>query len=195
MPTAKSRTDKQKDHLRKQMKARRSAVTPAEAEQAAHEVIEHIKPLLQEKRRRQVGLYHPVNSELDTLPLAHFLRAAGCRLSLPVVRGRTEPLTFRPWNIDEQLVLGQYSIRVPVDKGLSVEPDLLIVPLLAFDGKGNRLGYGGGYYDRTLERLRAAKPVLAVGLAHDFQQVAALPVNALDQRLDHIATPAGLLRF
>ena len=195
MPIAKSRTDKQKDELRQQMKARRAAVSAAQAEQAAIAVIEHVKPLVQGKKRRQVGLYHPVSSELDTLPLAHFLSRAGCRLSLPVVRGRTEPLTFRPWNINERLVVGQYNIKVPVDRGLSVAPDLLMVPLLAFDDKGHRLGYGGGYYDRTLERLRAEKPVLAVGLAHDFQQVAPLPVHAHDQRLDHIATPAGLLTF
>ena len=185
----------QKKRLRTEMKAQRGAIEAKEAKAAAQDVIEQIKPLSARKKRWQVALYHPVHSELDSLPLARFFARNRSRLSLPVVMKREDPMIFRPWKMDEALVENVHHIKVPVNRGLQVQPDLLIVPLLAFDEQGHRLGYGGGYYDRTLAALRAQRNVLAVGLAFDGQKVDKVPVDPHDQSLDYILTPSSLRQF
>ena len=129
------------------------------------------------------------------MPLARFLSEKRVRLSLPVIMSRDEPMIFRPWQIDELLVSAVHKIKVPPNKGLSATPELIIVPLLAFDEKGHRLGYGGGYYDRTLEHIRGQRAVIAMGLAYDFQEVGAMNVGPHDQPLDFVLTPSGLRKM
>ena len=195
MATIDRAVDGQKAALRKDMKARRGALDEAQASEAATSVIEQLKPFLARKKRWQIALYHPLHSELDSLPLARFLSENRVRLSLPVIMVREEPMIFRPWQIDELLVSAVHKIKVPPNKGLSATPELIIVPLLAFDKNGYRLGYGGGYYDRTLEYIRRDRRVIAMGLSYELQEVDAIPAGPHDQYLDYVLTPSGLRKF
>jgi 5-formyltetrahydrofolate cyclo-ligase len=129
--------------------------------------------------------------EIDVLPLMARLASETWRTALPVVVGRGLPLTFRAWSPGEQTVEGAWSIPVPLTSAPEVEPDVLLVPMLAFDGAGFRLGYGGGFYDRTLARLRALKPIVAVGVAFAGQEMAQVPRGAHDEPLDWILTEHG----
>jgi 5-formyltetrahydrofolate cyclo-ligase len=110
------------------------------------------------------------------------------------MQGKTRPLQFRRWSPGDPLRTVQWGIREPAEAAPVVEPDVLLVPLLAFDRGGHRLGYGGGYYDRTLRALRSRRPVTAVGLAFAEQEVDAVPHLDYDERLDWVLTPLGAIR-
>jgi 5-formyltetrahydrofolate cyclo-ligase len=138
-----------------------------------------------------ISAYAAIGSELDAFPLLERLARDGYRLCLPVITPLGNPLVFRAWAPGVPLVPRKWGIREPADTAPAVEPDVLLVPLLAFDDDGHRLGYGGGYYDRTLRRLRDMKPVIAIGLAYDTQEIGEVPVEAHDQRLDFVLTPIG----
>lgn len=144
--------------------------------------------------RSVVSAYAAMGSELDPAPLVERLAAAGYRTCLPVIQPLGNPLRFRAWQPGEPLVARTWGIREPADDAPEVEPDVLLVPLLAFDRRGMRLGYGGGYYDRTLERLRTLKPILAVGLAFAGQELPQVPCGPHDQPLDWILTDGGPIR-
>ena len=118
----------------------------------------------------------------------------GFRTCLPVVTPLGNPLTFRAWAPGQPLVARTWGIREPADDAAEIEPDVLLIPLLAFDRRGVRLGYGGGYYDRTLETLRARKRVTAIGLGFAEQEVAQAPCGRHDQRLDWVLLPDGPLK-
>ena len=134
-----------------------------------------------------VGGYWPIGTEIDVRPLLEALDARGHTCSLPVVHGG-RPLTFHRWRPNDQLVRGVFDIQVPDHHTPTVDPDVFLAPLLAFDAKGNRIGYGGGYYDRTIPALRAKKPLLVVGIAYAAQEVERVPTDKFDQRLDWIVT-------
>lgn len=142
-----------------------------------------------------VSGYWPVGDELDCRPLLHRLVAAGCIVGLPVVVARRAPLAFRAWTPGAVMAPGVLAIPVPADDALPVVPSVLVVPLLAFDRSGYRLGYGGGYYDRTLAALRADGGALAVGFAFAAQEVAAVPHDDTDQRLDWVVTETQARRI
>ncbi|PWR03731.1 5-formyltetrahydrofolate cyclo-ligase [Meridianimarinicoccus roseus] len=140
-----------------------------------------------------VAGYMAIRSEIDPLPvMARHARVGP--VCVPVIDGPGLPLRFRQWTPEAEMIDGPFGARVPRD-GPDLVPGILIVPLVAFDAAGFRLGYGGGFYDRTLERLRAAGPVLAVGYAFAAQRVEALPRDATDQPLDAVVTETGLHRF
>jgi 5-formyltetrahydrofolate cyclo-ligase len=132
--------------------------------------------------------YYPLGSEIDPAPLMLRLAAHGAAPALPVAASRDEPLTFRLWSPDEDLEKDAFGIPAPRLGAEAAEPDLVIAPLLGFDQRGNRLGQGAGHYDRTLKNLRAAKPVFVLGLAYSGQEVAELPAEPHDERLDAILT-------
>ncbi len=134
-----------------------------------------------------IGGYWPIGTELDVRPLLEALHARGHTCGLPVVQ-RGQPLTFHRWQPHDPLVRGVFDIRVPDHRTPTIEPDVLLIPLLAFDARGMRIGYGGGYYDRTIPALRAKKPALAVGIAYAAQEVERVPTDKFDQRLDWIVT-------
>ncbi len=138
--------------------------------------------------------YHAVKSEFDPGALMAALSAAGWITGLPVVTAAEAPLSFRRWQRGEALEAGVHDIPVPAKTAATIAPDVVLVPLLAFDRRGYRLGYGGGYYDRTLAMLRKAGPAVAVGLAFAGQEVEAVPHDGLDQRLDWVLTETGPLR-
>lgn len=138
--------------------------------------------------------YHPIGDEADVLPSLSAVVADGHVTALPVVTGRAWPLIFRLWRPGHPLVPGAFRVMEPMGDAPLVQPDIVLVPLLAFDRAGYRLGYGGGFYDRTLEVLRAEAPTLAVGIGYAGQGVDKLPIDAYDQRLDWIVTEQGAWR-
>jgi 5-formyltetrahydrofolate cyclo-ligase len=135
--------------------------------------------------------YMPMRTEID--PLAAMARHHGL-VGVPVIIGKGQPLRFREWTPTAKMVEGTFKALIP-EEGAWVEPEVLIVPLLAFDSRGYRLGYGGGFYDRTLEGLRAKGPVVAVGYAFAAQEVEEVPIDATDQRLDAVVTERGVTVF
>lgn len=136
--------------------------------------------------------YMPIRTEIDPVPAMTAL-AARNRLCVPVIEAAGRPLRFREWAPGCAMVDGPFGARVP-ETGDWLVPAILIVPLVAFDARANRLGYGGGFYDRTLEGLRAAGPVRAIGFAYAAQRLADLPLEPTDQRLDAVVTEAGVIR-
>ncbi len=142
-----------------------------------------------------VAGYSPMKGEADVMPLLSALARRGHRLCLPAVTGKTEPLAFRAWQPGEALPAGYQGIPEPVAGAERLRPDVVLVPLLAFDSSGHRLGYGGGFYDRTLAALRAEGSVSAVGIAFSAQKVDRIPGSNHDQRLDAVLTELGIVRF
>ncbi len=137
--------------------------------------------------------YMPIRTEIDPRPAMAEASAYG-PVGVPVIQGAGQPLLFSLWEPDMPLRDGPFGARLPMVDAWMV-PQILIVPLVAFDRRGGRLGYGGGFYDRTLEGLRARGPVLAVGFAFAAQQAEALPLEPVDQPLDMIVTEAGVMTF
>jgi 5-formyltetrahydrofolate cyclo-ligase len=176
-----------KAELRRDSLARRDAL-PASERQAAAEAIATRPFPLSIVPGIVVSGFMPLDSEINPHPLMRKLAEKGARLALPVVSRRGQPLLMREWTFGEPLSAGVWGIREPEPEAQEVEPDILLVPLLAFDRAGYRVGYGGGYYDRTIARLRSRKPVLAVGLAFAAQEVSAVPATPRDARLDLVLT-------
>jgi 5-formyltetrahydrofolate cyclo-ligase len=135
-----------------------------------------------------VSGFIPYKSEITTVPLMNRLRREGWQTALPVVIAPGQPLVFRAWSPGDQLVPGVWDIPIPPDSAPEVLPDVLLVPMLAFDRRGFRLGYGGGFYDRSLEKLRALKKVVAVGVAYHAQMVDEVPAGPYDAPLDFVMT-------
>lgn len=153
----------------------------------------HLAALLSPCVGQVLAGYMPIRTEIDPIPLmADWARKAP--VCVPVIEGAGKPLNFRHWTPGAEMVEGPFGAAVPADGGW-LEPDVIIVPLVAFDESGGRLGYGGGFYDRTLERLRARKTIFAVGFAYGAQRALDLPQEPTDQPLDAIVTEQGALRF
>ena len=186
-----------KSKLRKVCVAAREALEPESRVSAAARVAEIPIPLdsLDRSRPLIVSGYFALGAELDPSHLLAKAAHADARTCLPVITPKGQPLLFRRWSPGDPLFDRMWGIREPAPTAAMVEPDLLLIPLLAFDADGWRLGYGGGYYDRTLARLRALKPIVAVGLAFDEQQLPHVPHGPFDQRLDWILTPSGARKF
>ncbi len=178
-----------KAELRREAAARRDAL-PAEARKAAAEAIAaRAFPLPVDAGHWSCRGSCRSSTEINPLPLMRRLAEARARgLALPVVTGRGVPLVMRAWTFGEPLSSGVWGIREPGAEAPEVEPDVLLVPLLAFDRAGHRLGYGGGYYDRTLALLRERRPVAAVGMGFAAQEVAAVPATPRDALLDLVLT-------
>lgn len=142
---------------------------------------------------RTVAAYLPLRSEIDPLPTMLALRDLGCRIATPVIEAPAAPLRFREWTPEATLARGLLGVAHPAE-GDWVEPDAIFAPLLAFDALGWRLGYGGGFYDRTIALIRAEREAAVLGLAFAGQQIPAVPHGPEDQRLDAVVTEAGILR-
>ena len=136
----------------------------------------------------RVSGFFPMRSEINPIPLMRRLAERGAKLALPIVVGRGHPLLFRAWAFGDPLRSGVWGIREPLPEAPEVLPDVVLVPLAAFDRTGHRIGYGAGYYDLTLRRLRTIKPVTALGIAFAAQEIAAVPATAGDARLDLVLT-------
>src|SRR5712691_8874198 len=182
-----ARLDDIKARLRREALARRDALLKTERARAA-EIISSREFSIPVRPCTIVSGFSPMMSEINPLPLMRMLADAGARLALPVVAGKGKPLILRAWNFGEPLAAGVWGIREPKPEAPEVEPDILIVPLLAFDRRGHRIGYGAGYYDMTIAALRAKKPITAIGIAFAAQEIDAVPDTPRDARLDFVLT-------
>ena len=163
--------------------ARRKVAFSAGQGQAA----EILADVLSAHQGKALAGYMPMRTEIDPLPA---MSAHQGLVGVPVIMAAATPLKFRDWGPGVAMVAGEFGALIPAE-GAWVTPQVVIVPLLAFDPRGFRLGYGGGFYDRTLQGLRAKGPVLAIGFAFAAQEVDAVPTDDFDQRLDLIVTEAG----
>jgi len=176
-----------KSIVRKDALMRRDAIPAAERASAAEAIATRafsfpIKP------GTIVSGFMPLKTEINPLPLMRKLAAEGVQLALPAIAGRGKPLIMRAFGFGDELASGQWGIREPKIDAPEVAPDILLVPLLAFDRNGHRIGYGAGYYDMTIMKLRAMKPVIAAGIAFGAQEIDEVPVTARDARLDLVLT-------
>ena len=185
--TASSTIDDVKASLRRDAAVHRDALL-AEARQAAARAIAARKFPLPIGAGAIVSGFMPLKSEISPLPLMQQLAEQGARLALPRIVGRGQPLSMRGWQFGTRLDRGQWGIREPKPDAPEVDPDILLVPLLAFDRAGYRIGYGAGYYDMTIARLRTLKRITAVGIAFAAQEVPEIPKTPRDERLDLVLT-------
>jgi 5-formyltetrahydrofolate cyclo-ligase len=186
-----------KKALRARMRAWRDSLGGAAKVRAAEAIAERGAALVLELRgsaRAVVSGFASLPEELNVWPFLRRLHGAGVPLALPLVEGKGKPLVFRAWAPGDAMDKGVWGIPQPKADKPVLEPDLLLVPLLAFDRTGRRLGYGGGFYDRTMAGLRSQKAIVAIGLAYDEQRVDAVPHLDYDQRLDWVLTPSGPFR-
>ncbi len=181
--------------LRRDALARRAAIEPAARVAFARRLAEEGLRLARLWRPRIVSAFHPLSDEPDTLPLLGALAAEGFATALPLVVGRGLPLAFRLWRPGEPTRAGAMAIREPLEDAPAVDPDLVFAPLACFDRRGNRIGYGAGFYDRSLARLRAIRSIRAVGVAYGVCEVAAVPYETYDQSLDAVVTERETILF
>jgi 5-formyltetrahydrofolate cyclo-ligase len=179
--------------LRKEMSARREIAHDAAKDSAPLALLQHRFPLIPQTNRSIVSAFYPYQSEIDGRPLLGKLAGEGWTTALPVVIKLGQPLEFRRWFPGEPTIPGKWNIPRPTDDAPIVEPDVLLVPLLAFDRKGYRLGYGGGFYDRSIARLATMKAITTIGLAYAAQEIAHVPHDDLDQPLNYIMTEKDLI--
>ena len=186
----------EKRTLRAQAAARRERLHASAKDSASSAALACFREHVDLAAGRALSAYLPVRAEFDVTPILRHAHARGCPTCLPVVLGRGRPLSFRRWAPGEPLVDGTFGIAIPPPEAETLDPAILLVPMLAFDGEGYRLGYGGGFYDRTLALRRARGPAaLAVGVAFAGQRIERVPRNTEDERLDWIVTEEGAQRF
>jgi len=186
----------QKTRARIQAKARRQSIA-ADSDYTANAAIELIKifPATDFKGRIIAGIW-PLTMEIDTRPLIRALDTSGFAMALPVTPRKGQALTFKAWKLGDNLRAGAYGTKEPSKQAIDIVPNFVFVPLLAFTALGERLGYGGGYYDRTLAMLRGENPnVFACGIGFAAQEAAHIPTDQYDQRLDGILTEREFSRF
>lgn len=184
----------EKNHIRAQAKRFRDQleISPDWAHEAADIFWEVVRP----DKTKIVSSYFPIGKEIDPTPIVERLWGEGVRVCLPKIQRHERGLLFAEWSKGSKLMPSSFGTSEPDENAATVEPDILIVPLLAFDQTGNRMGYGQGHYDETLRQLRAKKDVLAVGLAYAEQAVLlALPSEPHDQKLDMVITPQRVFDF
>jgi 5-formyltetrahydrofolate cyclo-ligase len=190
--------DEQKRRLRAVAKTRRAAAQAGEGaagEGAAEAVSRNLRAAVPLPANAVVSAYWPMGSELDPRPLMRELQGAGHQIALPVVLEANQPLVFRAWSPGDDLEPAAFNTQIPSADKPELTPGVVLAPLLAFDRRGYRLGYGGGFYDRTLDILRNCGEVLAIGLAYAGQEVPAVPHDPNDKRLDWIVTEAAAIRL
>jgi 5-formyltetrahydrofolate cyclo-ligase len=175
--------------VRERLIAARLAMSAAAHVDASARVRELVLERLTPVAGRLVGGYWPILGEVDCVPLLERILEAGGATALPVVTGPKRPLRFRPWTPGAAMASGRWDIPHPVE-GPAVRPDVLLVPLVGFDAAGHRLGYGGGFYDRTLAAL--PRRPLTIGLGFEIGRLASLRPEPHDAAMDLIVTEAGL---
>lgn len=183
--------DADKKALRVEARTRRLMAFDRHGAVAGEKIAEHGLGFSEASPPMIVSGFSSIGDELDVRPLMRVLHEGGFKLALPVIKVKGEPLIMRSWAPGEPLEKRTWGIEEPLDSAPEVLPDVMLVPLLAFDDEGYRLGYGGGFYDRTLEKVRSLKPVIAIGVAFDEQRVDAVPREGYDQPCDWILTPSG----
>jgi 5-formyltetrahydrofolate cyclo-ligase len=184
----------EKNALRaKAAEARRIAHTKDAGGDAGRAIVANFLAKVPIAPKAVVAGFWPIGTEIDVRPLLTALHERGHVCGLPMAH-RGQPLTFHRWRPNDRLVRGRFDIQVPDHNTPTIDPDVLLVPLLAFDSSGMRIGYGGGYYDRTIPAIRARKALLTVGIAYAAQEVERVPTDKFDQRLDWMVTEVAARR-
>ncbi len=183
----------EKEAIRKQALDRRAALK-ADVPELSRALARKFVELVPIPTGAVVSAYFAIGDEADPAPLIEALRARGHKIVLPRVAGRGKPLNFHLWEEGAQLVPGGFGLSEPARDWPLLDPDVLAVPLLGFDRQGYRIGYGAGFYDRTLQRLRAMKPIVAASYCFSVQEFAAIPHDENDQKLDWIVTEKDAAR-
>ena len=179
--------------LRADALAKRDLLPPQERQAGAEKLAARALPV--DVAGKIVSGFMPMKTEINPLPLLRRLADAGAQLALPVIDARGKPLIMRAWKIGDELKAGQWGIREPLPQAAQIDPDILLVPLAAFDRAGHRIGYGAGYYDMTIHALRAKKQVVAIGIAFAAQEIPRVPATERDERLDFIMTERETIAF
>jgi 5-formyltetrahydrofolate cyclo-ligase len=180
-----------KNELRAVALARRDALSVQERDDAARAIVTRT-PSLEITSSMVVAGYAPIRSEIDPVQLMQRFAAWGAALAMPAISARDAVLAFRAWKPGDALVRGAFGISELPATAAEVVPDIVLVPLVAFDRAGHRIGYGAGYYDRTLASLRRQKTVIAIGLAFAVQEIPQVPALSHDARLDYVLTETDL---
>jgi 5-formyltetrahydrofolate cyclo-ligase len=189
MPAIRSKAE-----LRARALAAREAISETKRNKAAQTLAKRGLPF-QIAPGTVVSGYSPIRNEIDPVPLMEKLAAQGARLALPTVTARGKSLIFRAWSPGDRLTLGMLGIPEPSPAAAEVVPDIMLVPLAAFDRIGHRIGYGAGHYDHTFANLRKTKAVIGIGLAFAAQEIEAIPALPHDVRLDFVLTESGTFDF
>jgi len=192
--TAEPTISDQKTALRNATLAARDAM-PAEERQRGAEAIATRPFPVAITPGTVVSGFMPLKSEINPLLLLKALAGSGARLALPAIAGRGKPLIMRAYAFGDEFARGKWGIREPKPEQPEVFSDVLIVPLACFDRAGHRIGYGAGYYDMTIHRLRSMKKVVAVGIAFAAQEIAKVPATERDERLDLVLTEREVIDF
>jgi 5-formyltetrahydrofolate cyclo-ligase len=183
-----------KGDLRTAALARRDALSDEQRAAAAEAIARRGLPV-DIKPGTIVSGYSPIRNEIDPVPLMRTLAALGAQLALPAITARGKSLVFRAWSPNDRLMLGSLGIPEPSPAAAELVPDIMLVPLAAFDRSGHRIGYGAGHYDVTLAHLRKGKAVAAIGLAFAVQEIKAVPMQPHDVALDYVLTEKHAFDF
>ncbi len=182
-----------KRQLRTKAVHKRSEIALDHALWCAREIVTRFNELPL-KENAVVSAYWPMKTELDVRPLMHSLYDKSVTVCLPVVVAKTDPLLFRRWEPEAKLVVGPYGTEQPNEKYEAVTPDVLLLPLLAFDRQGGRLGYGGGFYDRTVRELRQKGNPVVIGVAFSDQEIENVPLEETDEKLNFVLTENEIIK-
>jgi 5-formyltetrahydrofolate cyclo-ligase len=194
MPSLSASLEAQKATLRAAALAARDALSPEQRAAAAAAVAGRGLPF-PISRGAVVSGYSPIRSEIDPIPLMRMLAAQGAQLALPSITARGQSLAFRAWSANDRLLLGPLGILEPSPAAAEIIPEIMLVPLAAFDRAGHRIGYGAGHYDYTLAHLRKLKHIIAVGVAFAAQEIKAVPALPHDVALDYVLTETQTFEF
>jgi len=181
-----------KEILRNEALARRDAM-PASVRAAAAEAMAARAFPVEVPGGAIVSGFMPLKTEINPLPLMHKFADAGAKLALPAIAGRGKPLIMRAYAFGDEFARGQWGIREPKPDAPEVFPDIMLVPLACFDRRGHRIGYGAGYYDMTINRIRSMKKVVAVGFAFAVQEIPSVPATERDEQLDLVLTEREII--
>ena len=179
-----------KSQLRKKILKIREKINKKNIQINFNQIIRIIKK--EKVNKKTIGGYYPVNFEVDDLELLRKFEKNKFNISLPVIKKNFQ-MDFYKWSFSDLLKINQYGIPEPETKNI-VYPDILLIPLLAFDKNLNRLGYGGGYYDRLISKIQKKKYIIKIGLALSVQEIDKVPINIYDQKLDYIVTNKYIIK-
>ena len=183
-----------KKRLRKKATSIRGEISNETAAKAADAIATRFFRTWSPKRSTVIAGFWPIKSEIDIRPLIENLHGAGCDIVLPEVAAPSKVLLFRKWTPEAQMTKGDYETSILTADAAVMEPDWILVPLLAFDPERFRLGYGGGYYDVTLSQLAKKREIFTIGVAYDIQKFDAIPKESSDFQLDAVLTEKRLIQ-
>ncbi len=183
-----------KSALRQSFLERRLQMLPNDRANASQAIFEAFFKNVQMTNNAIVAGYWPIKAEVDVMLILRELLGKGHRCALPHVASESAPLLFRHWDEKTKMVTGKLGIHEPATGSATLIPDIMLVPLLAFDTKGHRLGYGAGFYDRTIARLKKQKSVRTIGLAYEMQMYGEIPKGENDVKIDMIITDRNIYK-